>query len=39
MGESPFCLTYGMKAILPIEMVLPIIQTQHFSEENLEVGL
>ena len=36
MGESPFALTYGMEAIIPIEIEMPTIQTEIFEEANVE---
>ena len=36
MGESPFALTYGMEAIIPIEIEMPTIQTEILEEANAE---
>ena len=36
IGISPFALTYGMKAIIPIEIGLPTIRTATPESENVE---
>ena len=36
MGESPFALTYGIEAIIPLEIEMPTIQTEIFEEANVE---
>ena len=35
-GISPFALTYGMEAVIPVEIGLPTIQTATFDPENEE---
>ena len=36
MGESLFALTYGMEAIIPIEIGMPTIRIEILEEENSE---
>ena len=36
-GESPFALTYGMEAIIPTKIGMPIIRTEIPEEANTEV--
>ncbi len=38
-GESPFTLTYGSEAIIPLEVGLPTIRTQAFEQEDNERSL
>ena len=36
MGESPFALTYGMEAIIPMEIGMPTIRIEIPEEANTE---
>ncbi|KAK3014746.1 hypothetical protein RJ639_009901 [Escallonia herrerae] len=38
-GETPFLLCYGIEAMLPVEIRVPMIWALHFNEANNKVGL
>ena len=38
IGASPFALTYGMEAIIPIEIGMPTLRTKILEKANTEVA-
>lgn len=32
MGETPFTLTYGSEAVVPVEVGMPTYKVQHFNQ-------
>ncbi len=38
-GESPFSLTFGAEAIIPVEVKHPSVKIQVFNEEGNNLGL
>jgi len=33
-GETPFSMTYGVEAIIPVETEFPMMRTDQFEEHN-----
>ncbi|XP_073116197.1 uncharacterized protein [Elaeis guineensis] len=34
MRETPFSLTFGMEAVIPVEIVVPSVRTENFDEQT-----
>ncbi|KAL5565429.1 hypothetical protein UlMin_028593 [Ulmus minor] len=39
IGETPFSLTYGVDAVVPVELGIPTFRIENFTEENNDVLL
>ena len=38
-GETPFSLTYGVEAVIPLEVGLPTLRSEEYDQENNELML
>ena len=38
-GETPFSLTYGVEAVIPLEVGLPTLRSEEYDRENNELML